>query len=318
VKKIDLLWLLALVGVMAGCGGDPNGAQIATQTALQANPNPIVEATRPPLTTLAPAVPTQTPLPVDAAGEPLVARVNGMDITVTEFRRGVARLQLDPSMRANPEAIRTAVLQTLIEQVIIEQEAGKVQIAVSDAEVDAEISKLETAAGSPDTWRNWLEQNLYTEQEFRRSLYSSLMTNRMRDHIIGTTDQPVPQVHARHILVATRDEANSLLVLMRNGQDFAALAANISLDVTSRPIGGDLGWFTRGELLENELTEIAFELEPGQIAGPIQTALGYHIIQTLEKEVRPIPEEKQAMLSQTRFEQWLAVLIESAVIEQYI
>lgn len=230
----------------------------------------------------------------------------------------VARFQAEPTLRNDPEGLRQVVMQTLIEQVLIEQAAAQEQISISDADVDNEISQMVEAVGGEANWSNWLSQNQLTDDVFRNELRATLLTNLVRDHVTSGLNEPVAQVHARHIVVATRDEASALLVRLRNGEDFAALAVAFSLDTTTRPTGGDLGWFTQSELLEPQLAQIAFELEPNQIAGPIETALGYHIIQTLEAEVRPIAEEKRAILAQTQFEQWLASLTTNAVIEQYL
>ncbi len=210
------------------------------------------------------------------------------------------------------------MLRTLIEQVLIEQEAARAGISVSDAELDAELNALIDAAGGQSNWGNWLAQNQYTADEFRDLLRATMLTNRMRDAITRDLEAPVAQVRARHILVATRDEAAALLVRLRNGENFAVLATQVSLDTATRATGGDLGWFLQDELLEAELARVAFELQPNQIAGPIQTALGYHIVQTLETAVRPVPEEKRAILAQTRFEQWLTDLTSRATIEQFI
>lgn len=301
--KLRLALLLALLLVSAACGGSPSNAD------GQSGINQAVVNT---------AAPTAMPLPTDGAGEALVARVNGDSVTLESFRRMVARFQAEPSLRSDPEGLRDVVLRTLIEQKLIEQEAVRAQISVSDAEVDAEMTRMIESAGGQESWSSWLSQNMYTDAEFRDLLRATLLTNRMRDHVTSALNQPVAQVHARHILVGTRDEASALLVRLRNGEDFAALAVAFSLDSTTNLIGGDLGWFTQDELLESELSRIAFELDANQIAGPVETGLGYHIIQKLEEDVRPVSEEKRAILAQTQFEQWLAGLTASATIEQYL
>ncbi|MCK6577022.1 MAG: peptidylprolyl isomerase [Anaerolineae bacterium] len=303
-RKSFILLLAPAIFAMTACGGSPQDSSLA--------------ATASAVPTAAATVPTAVPLPTDESGEPLVARVNGEPITLEAFRRMVARFQAEPSLRNDPEGLREVVMRTLVEQVLIEQEAARLQIAVSDAEVDGEVARMVDSAGGEGNWSNWLAQNMYTAEEFRALLYATLLTNRVRDQVTGALDQPVAQVHARHILVTTRDEATALLVRLRNREDFTALAAAFSLDTTTNLLGGDLGWFTQDELLEPELARIAFELEANQIAGPVETGLGYHIIQTLEKDVRPVSDEKRAVLAQVRFEQWLASLAESATIEQYL
>jgi len=263
------------------------------------------------------AVPIQEDLlPKNAEGIPLVARVNNVEITLPQFQRMLARYQQQPV--GNPAALPKLVLTTMIQQSLIDQAAASNNIDVTPQEVDTELQSLVQSAGGADQWQNWLNANGYTEDELRQTLHSTLLTNDMRDRITSDLGNSVPQVHARHIVVATESQANDLLVRLRNGEDFGALAIAYSLDTTTAPNGGDLGWFMQEELLEPSLAQVAFQLEPGQIAGPIQTELGYHIIQTLEKDTRPIDPQKRAGLAQSRFESWLNTLTITAHIEQYL
>jgi parvulin-like peptidyl-prolyl isomerase len=145
-----------------------------------------------------------------------------------------------------------------------------------------------------------------------------LIAGAMRDQITQQLPANVPQVHARHILVDTEAEAINVLNRLQTGEDFAALAASLSQDVTTRETGGDLGWFVEGELLEPLLTQVAFSLNSGEIGGPVATRLGYHIIQTLERAEGPVSPDKQALLAQIHFENWLRGLTFNAVIERYL
>lgn len=255
-------------------------------------------------------------LPKDAAGIALVARVNNAEITLPDYQRLLQRYQQQPT--ANPGQLPKIVLQTMIQQSLIDQAAASVNIVVTDAEVDTELKNLMSSAGGADKWQQWLKNNDYTETELRHTLHETLLTNRMRDHLTSDLNGPVPQVHARHILVATQQEANDLLLRLRNGEDFAKLAQQYSLDKLTGANGGDLGWFMQEELLEPALAKVAFQLKPGQIAGPVKTSLGYHIIQTLERADRPIDADKRVEIAQNRFENWLSTLAGSAKIEQFL
>ena len=255
-------------------------------------------------------------LPKDDSGTPLVARVNGIGITLPSFQQTMQRYQEQPF--GDPANLPKIVLQTMIQQVLIDQAAAQNNITVSAADIDKELQGLKTSSGGDAAWQTWLTQNGYTEDELRSTLRDTLLTSQLRDHITGDLSGAVPQVHARHILVKTQDQADQLLVRLRNGEDFAALAAQNSLDTSTSVNGGDLGWFTQEELLEPELATVAFQLQPGQIAGPIQTSLGYDILQTLEKGTRAVDPDKRAELAQTRFENWLSTITSSAKIETYL
>lgn len=289
-----LLVLLALPALLGTTGCAPSSAATSG-----ANP-----------TALSVAADT---LPKDDAGVPLVARVNGTEITLPQFQRMMQR-SAQQSTANSPRL----VLTTMIQQVLIDQAAAQNDVHVSAEEVDQELQGLIAAAGGSDAWQRWLQANNYTEDELRSSLRDSLLTSRIRDRLTGDLSGVVAQVHARHLLVKTQDEANRLLVRLRNGEDFAALAAQYSLDTSTSSAGGDLGWFAQEELLVPEVAQLAFQLQPGQIAGPVQSALGYHIVQTLERADRPIDPEKRAQLAQNRFENWLTTIAASAKIEQYL
>jgi peptidyl-prolyl cis-trans isomerase C len=312
VQHLDKFLLLMAALLLAACGSvsaaSPTGDVAAISQANPLNQQQVTLAVTP-----APAT-----LPTNADGEPVVARVNGTDITLADFQRTLARYEQQQPNVADASVLQTAVLNTMIEQVVIEQAAVEQEIAVSDAELDAEIQSNIALAGSDSAWQDWLNVNQYTSEEFRETLRDTMMTGRVLDVVTQDLHGDVPHVHARHILVETEAEAQELLNRLNNGEDFAALAAEYSLDETTARQGGDLGWFTEDELLEPALARAAFALEPNMVTGPIQTMLGYHIIQTLERDDRPISEERLPEVMQARFEHWVDSLVATATIERYL
>ncbi len=295
---------------------------VALMTACASNaapPSTAVPATTAPDPTANVAQVAQVPNepPTDENGNLLVARVNGEGITQAEFERAVTRTQQE-MQAADPTALGAMVLESLIEQRLIEQSARAQNVIVSDDAIEAEYQFNKQIAANDDAWQGWLLDNQYTEAEFRTTLRSMLIAGAMRDQVLQQLPENVPQVHARHILVETEAAAHEVLTRLGNGEDFAALAASTSQDVTTREQGGDLGWFVEGELLEPVLTQVAFSLNAGEIGGPVATRLGYHIIQTLERANRPVTPEKQALLAQIYFENWLRGLTFDAIIERYL
>ncbi len=256
-------------------------------------------------------------LPQDASGAKLVARVNGEGITQVEFEQAMNRAE-QQFAAADVDALAATVLDTLIEQALIEQAAQSENIVITDALLETEYQANRILVESDAAWQQWLAENLYTEAEFRDSLRAALIASMMRDQVAATIPETVPHVHARHILVETEAAALEALNRLRAGEDFAALAASLSRDVTTREQGGDLGWFADGELLEPVLTQVAFALGDGEIGGPVATRLGYHIIQKLGSEPRELSLERRAMLTQVHFENWLRGLTFNAVIERYL
>ncbi len=287
---------------VSGCGGTP----AATQSPAS-NPN---------LTPTVAAQPTNAELPTNEAGAKLVANVNGEGITEPDFERALARIQQQVDA-ASDDTLRTDVLNQIIEERLIIQGAQAQNITVTDAEVQTELQAQIQEAGGEAGWSEWLKTNLYTTEEFPQVLRTSLISNKVRDTLTADLEGNVKQVHARHILLRTESDAKDILTKLTNGEDFAALAAQYSQDETTRERGGDLGWFTSDELLTPQLSVTAFKLQAGQIAGPIATELGYHVIQVLEIADRPVEPERRVYISQTRFDNWLQPLYAKAVIERY-
>ena len=95
------------------------------------------------------------------------------------------------------------------------------------------------------------------------------------------------EAHARHILVETREEAETILKQLGEGGDFAAIAAELSTDTSNKDDGGDLGWFARGRMVE-AFDQVAFESPIGLHPEPVETEFGFHVIDVLGREMRLI------------------------------
>lgn len=272
-------------------------------------------------TTIAQALPTPVPvtaLPVNAQDVAIVATVNGQDITLDEFQRTLEQREIQAVDVPDAGAFQDAVLASMIEQMLIAQGAVRLGITVTEADLDAEVAANRALAGSDEAWTDWLAANAYDEDSFRASLRDALIAARVRDAVTAAQQGAVPVVHARHIVVATEGQANALLQRLNAGEDFATLAQAESIDQSSARQGGDLGVFAEGELLAPEVARTAFALEPGMVAGPIRSSMGYHLIQTLEKSTRTVEGQELAVLVQAQFERWLAGQFATAAIERYL
>jgi len=154
-------------------------------------------------------------------------------------------------------------------------------------------------------WLRAMEaQSGFTEQDFRRLLETSLYREKLAEVIGATVPTMTEQIHARHILLATREEAEKALARLQNGEDFAKLAQELSTDTATKDKGGDLGWLPRGKMVA-EFDEAAFALQPGQISGIVETQFGFHIIRVEEREAnRPLePSDLEAAKSKA-VEEW--------------
>ena len=337
-----LTWiLLALLILLSGCtlpeASSPTEppAQPTALPAAEADPTPAAPAqaaTAPAIPTPLPLAqsPTETPsapaeaVPTAAPSPGTAALVGGQPISLAEYEAQVAVAQgyylQQPGVDAESEAgkvalaqLRRQVLDWMIDQVLIEQAAIREGIMVPDDQVEAEIQKMQ---GEDETrFNQWLVANGLTMESFKKRLRIEMMGAILSERVAGNIPTSVEQVHVRHILLSTEEECNDVLAQLEAGSDFATLAKSASLDQTSAPQGGDLGFFPRG-LMAPEFEEAAFSLAPGEVSGLIKTQFGYHILQVIENDPnREVPAEILPALRQQAFQRWLESERANATIE---
>jgi peptidyl-prolyl cis-trans isomerase D len=160
----------------------------------------------------------------------------------------------------------------------------------------------------------YLSENLgMSEAEFRYMIENQILRTRVLEAITADISTEQEQVWARHILVADAETAQEVLDRLEAGDDFAALAAEYSMD-GSGTSGGDLGWFTR-DMMVAEFSEAAFNLEIGEISPAVESQFGFHIIQVLGKDVFPLTGTQLDQARETRFQEWLADQREASQVE---
>jgi parvulin-like peptidyl-prolyl isomerase len=251
-----------------------------------------------------------------------VATVNGVPISAEAYNRELARFEAGRAALgfevSDEAAYRQQVLDLLIENELIRQAAVARGISVSEEQIDAEVTAVVEEFGQ-EYFDSWLQTNYYTLDEFREETRLGLLTDQLLPQVLDAVPTSAEQVHARHILVNSEGEAETVLTRLQNGEDFAALAAEYSVDVTTKDQGGDLGWFPRGGLLVPEVEDAAFSLQVNEVSGVIASAWGYHIVQTLEFDPnREIDQETQQRLRQEAVQRWLESLRGAADIQKLI
>ena len=137
-----------------------------------------------------------------------------------------------------------------------------------------------------------------------RSFRTQLLREKLLEAITADLEPKEEQVWARHILVATEDEAKSVLEALNNGEEWNTLAATYSTDTSNKDNGGDLGWFGRGVMVQ-AFEDAAFALKPGEISEPVKSDFGYHIIQCVGHAVNDLDASAFATLKQNTFTKWL-------------
>lgn len=308
---------LATAAIVAAC--DAGGATPASQNDAGATSN-------------AQLPPTPTPIAVESTPQPtpeppVAARVNGQPVYQADYENQVAQFSaaliaqgLDPNSpdgAAQLTQIREQVLNGMIDQILIEQEARLKGFTVSDADLEAAMQEIIAGSGGPEAFAAQLAALGQTEEQFRAGQRAAMLASLMRDQVIAGVPSTAPQVHARHILVDNVDLANSLLAQLQAGADFTSLAQQYSQDTLTGYGGGDLGWFPRGVLISREVEDAAFALQPGQYSSVVQSAFGFHIVQVIETDpARALSSEQLLTLQQAAFDNWLSGLRAAAVIER--
>lgn len=149
-----------------------------------------------------------------------------------------------------------------------------------------------------------VEEISYTRNDLRALLRRQLLKQKVYDAITGEVPTSADQVWARHILVATEDEAKQALDRLSKGETFADLANELSTDTSNNGQGGDLSWFTKGKMVQ-PFEEAAWALNVGEISQPVQSTFGYHIIQVLGHEERPLDSSQLEEAKQKAYDEWL-------------
>jgi peptidyl-prolyl cis-trans isomerase C len=257
------------------------------------------------------------------------AKVNGVVITQKKYDRVfdtyLQQRGLHVTAIEEPEqykALKRQVLDSLISQELMWQEAQKKNVIATPQQVENAREQIIKALPSREVYRDRLRQTGFTEESYtedlKKRLSASLLIQQEITPTISVSDTEVhefyaanyerfktpEQIHARHILIkvkpganeATKEVArkriNAILAKAKAGEDFSELAKKYSEGPTG-PKGGDLGFFSRGQMVP-PFEEAAFALKPGEISDVVQTRFGVHIIKIDEHRAAAVVSETDA------------------------
>lgn len=228
--------------------------------------------------------------------ENVVARVNGEAITRDELYK-----QLE-------EQYGQQALDLLVSEKVIELELKKNNIVISDEDVQKQLTEIIDQYGGQEQFDMALANYGYTLENFKKDIESNLKVEKLLEPEITITEEEMKayfdankeifdakeQVKASHILVESEAKAQEVRSKLSAGGDFAELAKEYSIDTSNKEQGGNLGFFSRGDMVA-EFENAAFTLEVGKISEPVKTEYGYHIIKVEEKR-----EAKTAVYEETK------------------
>ena len=198
-----------------------------------------------------------------------------------------------------PKLEEKALEQAVGAKLLLDQ-AAKLDVPVSAADVDAEVAKVVAQVGGEDNYRKALAAQGVTEEQFRKEIEKGAKVNKLVEQACSSVAEPTDdevaafyaahrdeyvapeQVLCQHILVkgsgdAALDKIKAIRErIVEEGADFAEEAKKHS-DCPSGAQGGSLGWFGRGMMVP-EFDKAAFEMKKGEVSGVVATQFGYHII----------------------------------------
>lgn len=307
---IRTLTLLVLIAVSA-CSKTPASAASASATPQAGSPPPAGATLGAP-----PAKPVPAQIP------DVVARVNGEDISKTEFDRAVAALEArngGPVPAEQRDQILRGVLDQIVSYRLLVQESKVRKVAADDAEVDARMKEIQGQFPSEDAFKQMLTSRKTTLDQVRSDIRQDISVQKLIENEISAKAAVKPEqvtdfytknpdqfkqperVRASHILITVpkgadaavktqaRTKAADILKDVKAGKDFAALAKQHSQDPGSAQNGGDLGFFQQGQMV-GPFNDVAFTLAPGAVSDLVETDFGFHIIKVAEKQApRTVP-----------------------------
>lgn len=228
--------------------------------------------------------------------DPVLAVVNGMEIHRSEVVESAR--SLPPEYQAQIDQILPALVERYVDLKLLGDRAEANGLA-DDSEVKETLSRLQQDVVREVYLRRYLGERV-TEEALQARYQDFLKAN-----------PPQPEVHARHILVPTKEEAQAVIEQLKSGKDFATVAAEISKGGSAQK-GGDLGYILKGDMVP-EFAEAAFTLQPGETSKePVETRLGWHVIKVEDRRDRPPPsfEEVKGDLESAAQQELVTALIQ--------
>lgn len=244
--------------------------------------------------------------PEGASSPDVAATVNGEEIPLSDVQVRFEAVRENPQFAEQIAAdddgefedqVQAEILTGLIRARLLAQGADELGLELSEEDVEAKREEVIEQVGGDDAFAEVVEANNLTEETVDSQLRDLALQDLVAEELSADLevdeedvqeqyDQTYGTASARHILVETEEEAQAVLERLGAGEDFGTLAQELSTDPSAEQNAGDLGEFTRGQMVP-EFTEAVFAAEAGETIGPVQTDFGYHIIEVVEVDQGP-------------------------------
>lgn len=213
------------------------------------------------------------------SGDYVILKLDGKEYKKSRFERELKNIlpgNQDVKIDTFPPKVREEIVKKIATNILLAEEADKAGMK-NDPEVKERLLFLE-AQVMIDAYLRKKSKDVVTDSAIKAEY------KRIADKEGGKEE-----VHARHILVKTEDEAKDILKRLKAGEDFAKLAKEKSTDPGSGEKGGDLGYFTKDQMVK-EFADAAFALDKGKTSDPVKSDFGWHIIQVEDKRKVQLPD----------------------------
>ncbi|MBI1777322.1 MAG: peptidylprolyl isomerase [Proteobacteria bacterium] len=212
--------------------------------------------------------------------DPVVAKVNGDPIYRSDLA-GAAQ-QLPQQYQQMPKDVLYPLLVDRLVDLKLIAAAGRTLKLQDDPQLKHRLVNFEDR----------LIQESYLTKEVQKQVTDDKLKQRYAKFVADNPGQE--EVSARHILLQSEDEAKAVIAELKNGADFAEVARKKSIDPSAKTGGGDLGYFTKDQMVP-EFSEVAFKLAKGQTSEqPVKSSFGWHVIRVEDKRRSQPPSFEEA------------------------
>lgn len=218
------------------------------------------------------------------AEDKVLAKINGTEIRDSDLALAEAEVGAEVANIPLPNR-RRLLLEFLIEMQLYSNAADGEKLT-SGPDFERRLAY----------WNTRAKRDAYYQKAVKDAVGEGLVRNLYDERVKDIT--PEEEVEASHILVETEEQAQALADQVRDGEDFAKLAAEHSKDPGSKANGGKLGYFGKGQMVK-EFDEAAFSLEKGEVSKPVKSQFGWHVIKVEDRRMKPVPtfEEVKGQIS---------------------
>ncbi len=240
-----------------------------------------------------------------------VLQVGETKFTLGHFERRL-RLELtnSPALQQLGSDLPNYILSQLENEGVLLDAAATMGIEVTENDIDIEIGQRSGVAPGGDeqlfasAYRQEVRDSGLHTDEYRRMLRASLLKRAVLAKFSAEAPASAPQARMRVIVLETQEQAQEAVRRLGEGEDFAALAQELSVDETSKEAGGEIDWVIEGTM-PSTIDDFVFSAEPGTVSGPLAASGYYAVVELLERQERDLSDTQKSSYANLQYQDWL-------------